>query len=80
MTSKAKKSLKEKKPETKTSKTKEIYLLVKNVNRDSNLNNSSEVSEEDQLVSEILPLEEETSPEKTQEKIEQIAKAATAVI
>ena len=46
-TSKAKKSLKDKKPETGTGKTKEIHLLVKNVNRDSNLDNSLEVSEED---------------------------------
>ena len=32
------------------------------------------------MVSDILPLEKETSPEKTQEKMERIAKAATAVI
>ena len=46
-TSKDNKKPKEKKPETRTSKTKDIHLLVKNVNRDSNSNDSSEVSEED---------------------------------
>ena len=47
ITFKAKKGPKEKKAETKTSKTKEIHLLVKIVNRDSNLDDSLEVSEED---------------------------------
>ena len=32
------------------------------------------------MVSDILPLEKETSPEKTQEKMKQIAKVATTVI
>ena len=32
------------------------------------------------MVSEIPPLEKETSPEKTQEKMERMAKAATAII
>ena len=45
-TSKAKKSLKEKKAETRTSKTREIYLLVKSVKRDSDSDDSLEVSEE----------------------------------
>ena len=46
MTSKAKKGLKEKKAETRTSKTKEIHLLVKNVKRDSNSDDSLEVLRE----------------------------------
>ena len=45
-TSKAKKSSKKKKAETKTSKTREIHLLVKSVKRDSNLDNVLEVLEE----------------------------------
>ena len=44
-TSKDKKKPKKEKPETRTEKTKEIHLLLKNVNKDSN--NSLEVSEED---------------------------------
>ena len=79
-TSKAKKSLKEKKAETRTSKTREIYLLVKSVKRDSDSDDSLEVSEETQSVPDILPLEKETSPEEIQEKIEQMAKAAIIVI
>ena len=77
-TSKDKKPKKEK-PETRTGKTKEIHLLVKNV-RELDSNDSSEVSEEDQSVSDILPLEKETSPEETQGKMKQMAKAATIVI
>ena len=45
-TSKAKKGSKEKKAETRTSKTKEIYLLIKGIKRDNNLDNSLEVLEE----------------------------------
>ena len=45
-TSKAKKSPKEKKAETRTSKTKEIYLLIKSIKGDSNLDNRLEVLEE----------------------------------
>ena len=45
-TSKDKKPKKEK-PETRTGKTKEIYLLVKNVNKDDNSNAGLGVSEED---------------------------------
>ena len=45
-TSKAKKRPKEKKAETRTSKTREIYLLVKSVKRDSDLDNSLEVLKE----------------------------------
>ena len=80
ITSKAKKNPKEKKAETRTSKTKEIHLLIKSVKRDSNLDNSLEVLEETQSVLDILPLEKEALPKETQEKIKQIANIATAVI
>ena len=46
-TSKDNKKPKKEKPETGTGKTKEIHLLVKNVERDNNSNDSLEVSEED---------------------------------